>query len=162
MSNEYFPTQPDLAPGVLARSSDINNRTKAAETAFEKLPRPASGKKGFGEPVTMSDPIDDDHGVTKGWLNREMASPINVARGARDEALSSAQASTESKSQSAEFANQASQSASSSAGILENINNLLQLEKGDKGDVGEKGDKGEQGAVGAVFSVSGSVLTITT
>jgi hypothetical protein len=129
------------------------------------LPKPNSEKKGFGEPVVMSDPLDDDHGVTKGWLNAEMDTPINVAKVARDEAQASAVESAQNASQSEQSAAESQQSAVSAAEVLDNINVLLQIEKGEKGDVGDKGnkgDKGDQGDVGAVFTLSGTVLTITT
>ena len=85
MSNEYIPAITDLAPGTPAKSVDINSRTSAISSGFDKLPKPAIGKKGFGEPVAAADPVDDDHLTTKGWSNNAAASALAGATAAKNQ-----------------------------------------------------------------------------
>lgn len=79
MTNPYIPDETPLAPGDLARSGDLNTRYEATVAAFDKLPVPASGKRGFGEPVPVGEPVNADDAATKGFVETGMTSQVNVA-----------------------------------------------------------------------------------
>lgn len=110
MSNEYFPTQPPLVPGSTAKSSDVNDRVDAVEAAFDKLPNPASGKRGFGEPVPVGEPTEDDHAATKRYVETAAESNAQIAITKAGEASSSAAAAAQSEQQAETFKNAAAQS----------------------------------------------------
>ena len=75
MSNNYVPDLDTLDSGSLARSSDINERWENTIAGFDRLPNPASGVRGFGEPVVASDPTDLTHLVTRNYLENVWLTP---------------------------------------------------------------------------------------
>lgn len=77
MANSYIPDLSQLAPGDLARSGDINERYENTVSAFDILPAPAVGKKGFDEPIAVGEPLDSDHAVSKNYLEVEWLSQAN-------------------------------------------------------------------------------------
>lgn len=79
MANNYTPTLASLVPGTTAKSSDINERYDNTVSAFDKLPAPAIGKKGFSDPVPVGTPTAPDHATTKDYVDNDLQSSVNVA-----------------------------------------------------------------------------------
>lgn len=65
MPNNYVPTLTALQAGELARANDINTRYNYVESAFDKLPTPATSGQGFSAPVPVGTPTSDEHATTK-------------------------------------------------------------------------------------------------
>lgn len=88
MTNPYIPDETALAPGELARSEDINSRYEATVSAFDNLPIPAAGKRGFGEPVPIAEAVEDDEATTKAYVDGLLSAQVVEVSTARDEAVS--------------------------------------------------------------------------
>ncbi len=116
MTNEYLPDETPLAPGALARSDDVNSRYEATVSAFDKLPAPASGKKGFSDPVPVGTPTDDDHAATKVYVDENTSAGALAAAQAAQEGAEAAEANAGLESGYAqEWANKAEDSLVSAA-----------------------------------------------
>lgn len=107
MSNNYLPDETPLAPGDRARSEDVNIRYESTVSAFDKLPAPASGKKGFSEPCPVGEPTEDDHAVTKGFAETGMTSQLAQATTQASNSANSAAAALASEQKAAKWADEA-------------------------------------------------------
>lgn len=86
MSNDYIVDLPPLISGETAKSSDVNARYENTVTAFDRLPTPKNGEKGFSAPVPVGAPVNPDHAVTKSWAETGMTSQLNAATQAATDA----------------------------------------------------------------------------
>ena len=75
MSNNYVPDVDPLDTGSLARSGDINDRYENVVSGFDRLPNPANGQRGFGEPVVAADPTELEHLVTRNYMENVWLTP---------------------------------------------------------------------------------------
>jgi hypothetical protein len=111
MSNDYTPDLTPLAPGDVARANDVNERYENMVAAFDKLPAPAVGKQGFGAPVPVGSPVEDDHAVNKLWAETAMSSQLTQATAAAATATAQAGIATDQAGVAATKASEANDSA---------------------------------------------------
>lgn len=86
MSNDYLPDLTPLAPGQLAQSIQVNERHESAVSAFDKLPAPAVGKKGFSGATPVGTPTETDHATTKEYVDAKHNQNLLDAQQASTEA----------------------------------------------------------------------------
>lgn len=90
MSNDYIATLPQLNAGETAKSADVNERYSNVISAFDRLPTPKTGEKGFAAPVPVGAPVNPDHAVTKLWAETGMTSQLTLAQTAASTAQTAA------------------------------------------------------------------------
>lgn len=124
MSNDYIPNLDPAQPGTVARSSQLNERYENTVSGFDKLPNPAVGRKGFGEPVHAPAGTQPDELTTKGYVDTGVNSGVVRA----ETAAGQAEASEIAASQSAANALQSEQNAAPVNAIVADITALAAVQ----------------------------------
>ena len=99
MSNDFYNYGNTLIPGDLARAEDVANEFIAAQSGFDKLPKPRSDVKGFAEVFHVEPATEATHAATWGQLKE-----IEAEAEAHRDAAQAAQALAETAQQAAEDA----------------------------------------------------------